>query len=212
MFLSWKEIEVQLCSLLWFHANFDPMTFTLTSCGGTQKSWWSFPPPPCHSVNLSNMYPFSSSCIFSADKIRSVQGGKNWSHMVPGNRILTRSVKCNLFELDVDSAQIYLDLGSEVYNGYPQGCPPPHLLNIGLTISLGAFDLYACRSACCGLTNCRHLLLTAVSHRHSHCLLPLLWSFLHLCLSPHPPFGAGLPIRSQTHAHLFSWPFMYGVS
>lgn len=125
MFLSWKEIEVQLCSLLWFHANFDPMTFTLTSCGGTQKSWWSFPPPPCHSVNLSNMYPFSSSCIFSADKIRSVQGGKNWSHMVPGNRILTRSVKCNLFELDVDSARIYLDLGSEVYNGYPQGCPPP---------------------------------------------------------------------------------------
>lgn len=45
--------------------------------------------------------------------------------MVPGNRILTRSVKCNLFELDVDSARIYLDLGSEVYNGYPQGCPPP---------------------------------------------------------------------------------------
>lgn len=63
---------------------------------------------------------------------------------------------------------------------------PPHLLNIGLTISLGAFDLYACRSVCCGLTNCQHLLLTAVSHRHSHCLLPLLWSFLHLCLSLTP--------------------------
>lgn len=103
-----------------------------------------------------------------------------------------------------------------------QGCSPPPIFlpplnqTPGLMVfPPGPLTLYARLFLClrCGLANCRLILLTAVSHRHSQRLLRLLPHLLLLSGLP-PPFGIPPPPQvsnrlSHTHTSSLSGDFLY---